>query len=735
MNYANRWRKKVVVVFVTAVCLTVLARSASASHVTPTVIAGNPSCTSLSYDFGFKPQPEPPPSGTYFFGDPVTSPAHAPTGDSVTITSDGTFFDWTSTLGIDAVIVKGGSNANVYVYDPPAEAFSDTGLHSPINPSNNQPFGISHIEFCYDFEVTVSKNANPSFTRTFEWSIDKSVTPGTWDLFTGDSGTSKYTVTVTKTGFTDSDWAVSGSITIDNATPFNATITGVTDVVSPAIAAAVDCGVTFPHVLAAGGTLTCTYSTSLPDGSNRTNTATVTTSGAVGGGQATAVVTFGAPTTVVNGTINVNDTVGGDLGTFSDSGSAMYDRTFTCDGDEGTHNNTATIVETGQSDSASVTVNCYELVVTKDADTSLTRTWTWTIDKSADQSELTLSPGQQFQVNYEVTVDATSVDSEWAVRGNIWIANSNPTRDASLTAVSDVVSPNIAASVNCPSLTVPAGGSLHCTYSADLPDDTTRTNTATATLQNVSYDSMGTGTPLGTTDFSGTANVDFSSATLTEIDECVDVSDTNLEPSPSLGTVCADSAPTTFSYSILLGPFSDPEDCGEQQHQNTASFTTNDTQTKGSDSWTVNILVPCEVGCTLTPGYWKTHSEFGPAPFDDTWSQLANGASTPFFLSGQTYYEVLWTPPKGNAYYILAHAYIAAELNQLNGASVPTDVMNAFDSATDLFNTYTPDQVAAFKGKDGTEIRAMFIGLADILDNYNNGLTGPGHCSEENNTE
>ena len=71
-------------------------------------------------------------------------------------------------------------------------------------------------------------------------------------------------------------------------------------------------------------------------------------------------------------------------------------------------------------------------------------------------------------------------------------------------------------------------------------------------------------------------------------------------------------------------------------------------------------------GCTLTPGYWKTHSTYGPAPYDETWALV--GEDTPFFLSGQSYYDVLWTSPAGNAYYNLSFHYIAAELNDLNGA-------------------------------------------------------------------
>jgi len=696
-----------------------LTTPTEAASVDPDFVAGNPSCQDLGYAFGFKV--DPPDGGTYDI-DGI---------NTVTVTTDGTYFDWSSTLGIDAVIAKGGPNANLYVYDPPAEATSDTDLHSPINPNNNKPFGLSHIEFCYDYEVEVEKTAETSFTRTFNWTIDKSVTPETWDLFTGDSGTSEYTVTVTKGDFTDSDWAVSGTITIDNNTPLDATIDSVSDVVSPNIGANVDCGVTFPYTLTSGDTLECTYDTPLPDGSDRTNTATVTTSGPVGGGEAEADVIFGDPTTVVNDTINVSDTFAGNLGGFSDSGSTQYERTFSCDGDEGQHDNTATIVETGQSASASVTVNCYALTVTKEADTSFNRIWEWTIDKSADQTDLLLSEGQLFQVNYEVTVNATSTDSNYAVSGNIFVNNPAPIA-ATLNSVSDVVSPDIDAVVQC-SVTFPytlaAGDTLPCAYSAVLPDNADRTNTATATLQNFDYDSEGVGTPNGTTDFSGSANVDFSNATVIESDECIDVNDTNVG---FLGTVCANEVlPKTFTYSLWFGAHPDADvvlECGDNTHTNVADFVTNDTGATGDDDHTVNANVSCQQGCTLTPGYWKTHSEFGPAPYDDTWASLPNGANTTFFSSSQTYYQVLWTAPQGNAYYILAHAYIAAELNQLNGASIPGDVQIAFNQATALFNQYTPAQVGALKGN--SPVRKQFIALGETLDDYNNGLTGPGHCSE-----
>lgn len=278
--------------------------------------------------------------------------------------------------------------------------------------------------------------------------------------------------------------------------------------------------------------------------------------------------------------------------------------------------------------------------------------------------------------------------------------------------------------------TLAADGTLDCAYSADLPNADTRTNTATAALQNYAYDKEGAATAAGTTDFSGTAPVDFANATVNEIDECVDVSDTNAV----LGMVCAADAPTNFIYTLNFGAHPDADvvlECGENTHTNIADFVTHDTDATGSDEWTVNANVSCNLGCTLTQGYWKTHSQEGPAPYDDAWQNIGPlEEDTAFFLSGMNWYQVFWTPPAGNAYYNLAHQYMAAKLNVLNGADAPAEVTAALASAESLFNTYTPAQVAALKANNAT--RKLFISLASTLDQYNNGLIGPGHCSESN---
>ena len=137
----------------------------------------------------------------------------------------------------------------------------------------------------------------------------------------------------------------------------------------------------------------------------------------------------------------------------------------------------------------------------------------------------------------------------------------------------------------------------------------------------------------------------------------------------------------------------------------------------------IEVVYP---GCTRSKGYWKTHSIYGPAPYDSAWALL--GEDSTFFLSNQTNYEVMWTAPSGgNAYYMLAHQYIAASINILNGAD-PSEIQEAFDDATDMLETYTPEYIGSLKGNN--PIRQDFIGLKSMLAQYNGGEIGPGNCEE-----
>jgi len=342
----------------------------------------------------------------------------------------------------------------------------------------------------------------------------------------------------------------------------------------------------------------------------------------------------------------------------------------------------------------------WEVKVAKTANTSFKRQRLWSIDKTGSAGSVTLSPGETQTVGYTVTAAVTSsVDNDWTVAGTIVVTNPAPD-PATLVSVTDDFGGN-AIAVDCGvtfPFALPSGASLTCTYQAALPGLINGTNTATAATTGL----VGPG--------SASVPVDFAGAAITLVDDCIDVVDDRVG---SLGTVCSQQAPASFTYTLTVGPYSD---CGPRPFANTASFTATDTGATGSDSWTVTANVVCNVGCTRTPGYWKNH------PSDPTWALLPQGTQTPFFLSGATYLDILGTPPEGNVYYILGRAYAAAHLNKLTGASFSAAAA-AFAEATTLLETTTPAQAPL---EDAA--RAKWTALAGILDDYNNGRLGPSHC-------
>lgn len=452
--------------------------SAHAASVDPVLEPGNPPCPEGTIEFKI----EPPNPGVYEIDG---------TGETVNVEINGDDVNWDSTLCMDAVIIKGGPNGNVYQYDPPEESCGDEGLQAPDN--NGSPYGISHISFCYDLNLKVEKTVETSFDREWTWMIDKSSDVTELLLSPGQIVSVLYHVLV-ETSFSDSGHTVSGEISVHNPASVTATITGVTDMVSPDIAATVDCGVTFPYDLAPGGGLLCDYTASLPDGSDRDNTATVTTTGSVDGGEDTEPVEFGDPTN--------------------------------------------------------------------------------------------------------------------------------------------------------------------------------------------------------------------------ETDECVTVTDDQADPS-LLGFVCEG---TEFEYELPIGPY----ECGEHVFMNVATLETNDTGTTDDDDHTITIKVECPDTCTLTQGYWKTHSEYGPAPYDDTWALLPAGADTEFFGSGVSWYDMFWTPPKGDACIQLAYQWLAAFLNWLNGTDT-TAIAAELALAETLLDPF--DECP-------NEDQQVVGDLADVLAGFNEGFIGPPHCSE-----
>jgi hypothetical protein len=189
----------------------------------------------------------------------------------------------------------------------------------------------------------------------------------------------------------------------------------------------------------------------------------------------------------------------------------------------------------------------------------------------------------------------------------------------------------------------------------------------------------------------------------------------------------AASEETSPSSTSSGGSTSTSEDTSTSEPTTTSESTTTSEQppTTEPPTTSTSTTVPDE-GCTRTPGYWKTHADPSSKQFDETWL-LVGGPDATFFLSGQSYLEVLEEDKSsGHAYYILAFQWIAAELNQLAGASISGDAAAAFTDAEALFAVHTPTEIGALNGDD--PLRQEFISLAATLDAYNNGVTGPGHC-------
>jgi hypothetical protein len=378
-------------------------------------------------------------------------------------------------------------------------------------------------------------------------------------------------------------------------------------------------------------------------------------------------------------------------------------------------------------------------------------TYTWDIEKigyktadgTTQATDLTLATGESFDVHYEVTV-TPHLARATVVTGTISLTNNQP-YDVTVDGLpTDALSDGTLLTVVCPDTsdqpitqwpqTVPAnGGTFHCTYS------TTYTGTPPAGLTN-------------------TAHVIVSEVTYTvpkdpfpvvvnpsvDVHKCIDVTDDHGTPGNTAddttvgSNVCAGTNldPITIPsprYILRVGPYSD---CGNTviPFTNIATFTARGPPAgyTGSDDWTVDISVPC-VGCTLTQGYWKTHSLKGPAPYDDNWAKLPNGAETPFFVNppnvdGTTWYSVYWTPPKGDAYYQLAHQYEAAKLNILNGASSTSAVTTSITWAENtVFTVFAPKGKKVYPQSLVKDMRTNAATLAS----YNEGTIGPGHCDEQ----
>jgi hypothetical protein len=476
------------------------------------------------------------------------------------------------------------------------------------------------VKVCVGSDLNVSPTGKPDFTRTYGWGIHKSVDSSRVNIAAGGTATSHYAVSVTHDSGTDSGWTVTGKVTVSNPNDWESIpVSSVTAAIDDGGTCSVANGDT-PGTVAAGGSITLDYTchyTSAPSPAAFTVTGTANWDGNAantpdGTASGTAAGAFGDPTTIVDGSVSVSDSVEGALGTVSYTDSSPKTFTYSIDrhGHAGTctdYPNKASFVtsdtSSGGSDTADVTV-CVgsDLNIAATGSPSFTRTYAWGIHKSVDSSRLNIPAGGTATSHYAVAVSHDSgTDSGWQVAGAITVSNPNDWEAIPLTGVTDSIDNGGSCSITGgdPNGTVPAGGSvtLHylCTY-ANAPSPAAFTDTAKA-----SWDGNAANTPDGSA--SGTASGAFGDPT-TIVDGSVSVSDS---VEGSLGTVSyTDASPTTFPYSIdrhgVAGTCKD--------YPNTASFITSDTSTTGSDSASVRVCVGSDlnIAATGSPSFTRTYA-------------------------------------------------------------------------------------------------------------------------------
>jgi hypothetical protein len=122
--------------------------------------------------------------------------------------------------------------------------------------------------------------------------------------------------------------------------------------------------------------------------------------------------------------------------------------------------------------------------------------------------------------------------------------------------------------------------------------------------------------------------------------------------------------------------------------------------------------VSAQADCSLTQGFWKNHEEVWPV------EELIVGGTT---YTKTQLLAILGTSPRGDASYIVIHQLIAAKLNIANGAD-STAIADTVVAA-DAWLAANP-----LGSRPTGAARDAGVALASLLDDYNNGVTGPGHC-------
>src|SRR6202140_4485681 len=424
------------------------------------------------------------------------------------VTTASVTFNWPADGTSKSVVVPDLAAGTHFVSEDPATGWTYDVANSTPQTTITLPSCGGNVVIATKHQaqdLTVSKTATAPFSRKYDWSITKNVDKTTVDTTAGTSVAFNYTVDVSQTGIEDSNWKVSGVISVTNPNASqDFTGVNVADVIDNGGHFSVD---SFNGTVPAGQTVAlnyaCTY-TSVPGTLSGTNTASATWSASAMGtpdrsANGTAAYAFGAPSSLTSQTITVQDTFNGNtttLGTVTAtnppappaSASFKYSHTVAApSGTCNTYNNTAVIVETAQTAARPVQVcGGADLTLVVSATPQFTRTFKWTIQKGLNKTLInTPSP-----VAHVIVWQTGFADSGWQLSGVATVTNPNDWESIPVVLGDSVSGVGSCSFTGSSSLIVGPGQSVPlayvCTYPA-FPSPPNGTDTATATWDKNTY--------------------------------------------------------------------------------------------------------------------------------------------------------------------------------------------------------------------------------------------------------
>ncbi len=197
-------------------------------------------------------------------------------------------------------------------------------------------------------------------------------------------------------------------------------------------------------------------------------------------------------------------------------------------------------------------------------------------------------------------------------------------------------------------------------------------------------------------------------------------------------------------FELLSGYVFSPQDQGADDMDSDADMTTGKTICTTLDpgetdlSWDAGMYEPMMEGCTRTIGYWMNHAGFGPqdnevSPLLPIWLGTDGGAKSLAVTDSAIARDVLKMMTYGHPSNGITKLYaqlLAAKLSINSGAS-DNDVADAIADADAFLAMYDWNDWSGLNEED----QDMVGDWKDMLDDYNNGDIGPGHCDDQDDED